>query len=198
MQEPRLRLPRGVLAGAILALCMIVPLMAAIALDAGFGRHRQALEAAACDRTKVAASAGATTEFFDGKVAVHVYLLHPQENASVLDSAGVRAHPDRGDTLGEQPPAVRGDLHVQLENRSAEPIAVELAEVTSNIGDVSAGPQRLKLAPGQTMDTGTVVTRHVASAIQIPVKITMRLSAREETRALVLPTGLSVAAARTP
>ena len=186
MREPSLRLPRGVIPGAVLALCLIVPLVTAIALDVGFGRRSAkpsfGEQAGRPFRSFVQKS---SREFFDGKVLVQVYVSPPPPPHTGSSSAFFQS--DSAEPGITTPKVRSGNLQVRLENRSPEAIDLEVVEVSSDRADLSAGMQRLKLAPGQTMQTSSRLLPREATSKRIAVKIRMRLGDREETRDLVLP-----------
>jgi hypothetical protein len=70
-------------------------------------------------------------------------------------------------------------------NRSGANLAVEVLEVSSEFGDLSAGVQRLRLGPGQMSQTGSVITRPVNDPERIPVKVALRLGGQAETKDLM-------------
>ncbi len=186
MREPSLRLPRGVIPGAVLALCLIVPLVTAIVLDVGFGRRsaKPSFDKHGSHpfRSFVQKS---SREFFDGKVLVQVYVSPPPPPHTGSSSAFFQS--DSAEPGITTPKVRSGNLQVRLENRSPEAIDLEVVEVSSDRADLSAGMQRLKLAPGQTMQTSSRLLPREATSKRIAVKIRMRLGDREETRDLVLP-----------
>lgn len=182
MQEPSLHLPRGVLVGSTLALFMIGPLLAAIALDSGAGwrgafLHRQSSNRGGRPFPK------SSCDFFDGKIRVEVF---------VTPSLATREHSSETSVSTPRTPAsgnhASGYLQVRLKNQSNIPLELQLLEVTAAGVDLSAEMQRVKLAAGQTLQTGSVITsREPGSSRGVPVKITMRLGEQSETREVALP-----------
>ena len=190
MHEPRFRLPYGIIPGAVLALCMIVPLLAAIALDGGFGhRHstsRRSPDASAAPR---AFAPRAVTGFFDGKVLVQVYFSRrpPVDDRSVSNAATPSTGQPTAAPNATRPRSGPTSLQVRLENHSPRPLDVDLLGVSTELGIISTGLQRLTLAPGQTLQTGSVLTGRMAAASRLPVKVTLRLGPQEETKLVIVP-----------
>ncbi len=124
------------------------------------------------------------SEFFDGQVLVQVYVSHSPSLPAAPGMVRVRVtSTEPGVTTPENWP---GNLQVRLENRSPVPIDLDFVEVSSGLVNFNAALQRLKLAPGQNLQTSSVLMP-IDATEQIPVKVRMRLGNREETKEIMLP-----------
>ena len=113
MQEPSLHLPRGVLVGSTLAIFMIVPLVAAIALDSGFGWRGGFLRG----QTGIRAGrpfAKSSCDFFDGKIRLFRDTRKQKEPARVPIEKVRQLFRDM-----LRPGAVRGPQRMQPQYRAA-------------------------------------------------------------------------------
>ena len=181
--------PRGLLAGALLAACLIIPVFVVMRFDAAAGTSRLQPDAngrfTLFQRPMQLQAHGA---FFSGRISLHAMLaqrfaLLP---AGDLTESGGRPA-DSGSAASPPPEVARASLlRLRLENRSAENLEGEIVRVDSMLGEIVARPDRLMLAPHQTANIDSLVAAQKISTGSIPVSVGLRLAGHVETRNLVL------------
>ena len=82
-------------------------------------------------------------------------------------------------------------LRVQLQlidqgQPDAQPIAVEIVDFQSPLGDFALKPDRLALVPGQTASPDAVTSRVGIAAAEIPVQLTLSLAGQKEENTILL------------
>lgn len=184
--------PRGLLAGALLAACLIVPVFVVMMFDAAAGTARMQPDAAGCNGRftlfQRPMQLRAHSAFFAGRISVSA--VHAQRFA-LLPSSDATEPGERpaGTAFQASPPpevARASMLRLRLENRSPENLEVEIVRVESMLGEIVARPGRLMLAPHQTANIDALVAEQKISAGSIPVSVGLRLAGHLETRNLVL------------
>jgi hypothetical protein len=75
-------------------------------------------------------------------------------------------------------------LRVRLENRSAQPVDVQILDVSSELGSFAVRPERLLVAPGQSSEVDPMVSQLGVIAAEIPVTIVLRSGGKSETQVL--------------
>ncbi len=180
--------PRGLLAGALLAAFLIIPVFVVMMFDAAAGTARTSSDAAArFAMFQRPLQLRASSEFFEGRLAVSAVLS--QRFAPLPSGDGVKATGERRDLLAAgapSEPARSNMLRLRLENRSEENIEVEIVRVDSALGNFVARPDRLMLAPNQSANIDSLVTAQKITASSIPVAVALRLAGNVETKKLVL------------
>jgi hypothetical protein len=162
MSSPSLALPRGLVPGICFAVLLALPLFFAISLDSSkssfSGRLRFGDHSL---RQRPLTNA----EFFDHQLAVQVFVgFRP---------GGAGSKPLRS-------------FQIRVENRSSHELSVDVLEARSEFGDLSAGLQTIRLAPGQMTQTGVALKESSVPTKPSPVQVTLRLGNREEKRELIL------------
>lgn len=71
-------------------------------------------------------------------------------------------------------------IRLKIENRSAEPVEIDLLEVNSDLGNFAVRPTKLSLAPGQIGETEPMVSQLGVTSDEIPIKIVLRIAGKKE------------------
>ena len=180
--------PRGLLPGALLAACLIIPVFVVMMFDAAAGTAQVSSDAAArFAMFQRPLQLRASGDFFEGRLAVSAVLS--QRFAPLPAGNGMTATGERRDLLAAGAPsgAARSNmLRLRLENRCGKNLEVEIVRVDSALGDFVARPDRLMLAPNQSANVDSLVAGRKITANSIPVAVALRLAGNVETRKLVL------------
>jgi hypothetical protein len=75
-------------------------------------------------------------------------------------------------------------LRIKLENRSAQPVEVQILDVSSELGSFAVRPERLLVAPGQSSEVDPMVSQLGVIAAEIPVTLVLRTGGKSETQVL--------------
>lgn len=173
--------PRGLLAGALLAVCLIVPAFVVMMADSGAGATRLASDAPSrMPMFPRPLQLRANSAFFAGRLEVQAVLaqrLAPPPRDAQWPTAGPGAPRD----LNRD-----SQLRLRLENRSDQNLEIEIVRVDSGLSDFVARPGRLMLAPNQVATVDSPVPSRKITANSIPVAVALRLSGSLETQQLVL------------
>ena len=181
--------PRGLLAGALLAACLIIPVFVVMMYDAAAGTARMRPDAngrfTLFQRPMQLRAHGA---FFAGRISVSAVLAQRFALLPAGELAEPGARPAGAAFQSSPPPGVAraSMLRLRLENRSPENLEVEIVRVDSMLGEIVARPDRLMLAPRQTANIDALVAEQKISAGSIPVSLGLRLAGHVETLRLVL------------
>jgi hypothetical protein len=71
-------------------------------------------------------------------------------------------------------------IRLKIENRSGEPLEVDLLEVNSDLGNFAVRPTKLTLAPAQTGETDPMVSQLGVTSDEIPMKVALRIAGKKE------------------
>lgn len=71
-------------------------------------------------------------------------------------------------------------IRLKLENRSGEPLEVDLLEVNSDLGNFAVRPTKLSLAVAGTGETDPMVSQLGVTADDIPMKVGLRIGGKKE------------------
>jgi hypothetical protein len=181
--------PRGLLAGALLATCLIVPAFVVMLFDAAVGATRLHPDAngrfTLFQRPIQLHARGA---FFGGRITLQAVLAQRFALLPAADPAEPQGRPANAAFEPSPLPEVARSslLRLQLENVSTENLEVEILRVDSMLGKFVARPDRLMLAPHQTANIDSLVAEQKISTGSIPMKVGLRLAGQVETRSLVL------------
>ena len=187
MQQPPPFWPRGLLAGALLAVFLVTPVFVLMVSDATAETARRYPDInGRMALFQLPLQLRAQGAFFDGKLSMQAVLAQ-------RFTPSPRNHPTPpmdaplDDYAGQSPESARSiELRLRLENHSAENLAVEIVRVESVLGDVVTQPDRLLLAPHQTASISAPVAEQRVPAGSIPVDVALRLAGKVETRHLQL------------
>jgi len=184
MSSTSIALPRGLLLGACFAILLAAPLFLAISLDSvssGFSGHFHFGHASNPRPWPVTSNA----EFFNGQINVRVsFGFRPSLADPATRTAGANEPSRTGDSPVPQPVKV---FQIRVENRSNHELSVNVLEAKSEFGDLSAGLQTIRLAPGQMTQTGVALKPNASPTESSPVQVRLRVGNREEKRELILP-----------
>ena len=187
MQQPPPFWPRGLLAGALLAVFLVTPVFVLMVSDATAETARRYPEInGRMALFQLPLQLRAHGAFFDGKLSMLAVLAQ-----RFTSSSGNHPLPPMDaqldDYTGQSPESTHSIvLRLRLENRSTENLAVEIVRVESVLGDVVNHPGRLMLAPHQTASISAPVAEQRVPAGSIPVEVALRLAGKVETRQLQL------------
>lgn len=98
----------------------------------------------------------------------------------------VRAHRAAGSPM---PPVT---LRVEIQNRGAEAVDVEVTEVNSYLGNFAVRPSKLTIAPGESAVLDPMISQLGVTSDEIPLKLAVRVADRKE--AQVVPVKNIIAA----
>jgi hypothetical protein len=73
-------------------------------------------------------------------------------------------------------------LRVEFENRTTEPLEVEVTEVNSYLGNFAVRPPRLSLAPGEKGVLEPMISQLGVTSDEIPLKLEVRYAGRRESQ----------------
>ena len=179
--------PRGILAGALLAVCLIIPVFMVMLFDSAVGSPAVSSVSNRFALFQRPVQLQAHGTFFAGKLAVSAVLA--QRFALLPRTEQGQSPGDRRDLLdGEPAPEVAGStvLRLRLENHSTEVLAVDIVRVVSTLGSFAAEPDRVILAPHQSTSIDSIVPDQKIPASSIPVAVALRHDGSVETRRLLL------------
>lgn len=77
-------------------------------------------------------------------------------------------------------------LRVQLENRGAEPLEVEVTEVNSYLGNFAVRPPKLTIAPGAKAVLDPMVSQLGVSSDEIQLKLEVRQGGKKESQVVIV------------
>jgi hypothetical protein len=77
-------------------------------------------------------------------------------------------------------------LRVAFENKSAEPIELEVTEVNSYLGNFAVRPPKLTLAPGQTGILDPMISQLGVTSDEIQLKLEVRQGGKKESQVVVV------------
>ncbi len=187
MKPPADSWPRGLVAGALLAVVLILPVFVLMLFDAAAGTPRVFPDAsgrfALFQRPVQKRAEG---EFFGGKLGVEAVL---SQRFAILPRHSPPTAREAADRWADrQPPetARATMLRLELENRSAETLEVEIVRVDSALGAFTRDPDRVILAPHQTATIDSLVTAQKICSGGIPLAVALKNASSVETRKLVL------------
>ena len=191
--------------------CLLYPPLAAaslaIALLGSGCEHKQndQITEAVLSGERPVAMAGSET-FFDGKITARITVSrgigHGAKGGGGSKSKGgsgaynqeraneriaqeaytdyAKAEVDNGTPL---PPVT---LHLILINPGAEPLTVTMLDFNSDLGNFVVDPDTLTVAPGEVSEPTPMVSQLGVTSNEIPVKVTLKLGSRKETRTVVV------------
>lgn len=161
-----------------------------------------------------------TADFFGGKITATITVSRgsgrkPGHPAGGPDQRGARgggrmrpnSRPERGESPAEEadpdsrvrqgvgsplPPVT---LRLKLENHGPQPVAIEILEVSSELGNFAVRPATLSIAPAQTAEPDPMFSKLGVTSDEIPVKVILKISGARETQTIAV---LSVRTADTP
>lgn len=90
---------------------------------------------------------------------------------------------------GARPRAVHGPsltLRVTLANLSQTELEIEIPEINSVLGNFAVRPERVRLAPGQSVELDPMISQLGVLADKIPLKVRLRLAGQGESQTLLL------------
>jgi hypothetical protein len=77
-------------------------------------------------------------------------------------------------------------LRVEFENRSEQPLEIEVTEVNSALGNFAVRPPRLSLGPGEKGMLEPMVSQLGVSSDEIPLKLEVRYAGQKESQTVVV------------
>ena len=86
--------------------------------------------------------------------------------------------------LGRMTPAVL--IHLRFTNHGAEPIALEIVDFKSPLGNFAVQPENLKLDPGQSLETEPMSSLLGDSLAETDATLVLRVAGRDEQKVIVL------------
>jgi len=81
------------------------------------------------------------------------------------------------------PPAM---LRLRLENTSAAQVVVEITDLDSELGNFATRPDKFTLEPNAVGEPGAMQSLLGVDSLALPVKLTLRIAGKSETKTLVL------------
>ena len=81
------------------------------------------------------------------------------------------------------PPAM---LRLRLENQSDATLTVEITDLDSELGNFATRPDKFTLEPGTVGEPGAMQSLLGVESLALPVKLTLRVAGKAETKTLVL------------
>lgn len=179
MSSTSITLPRGIILGTCFAFLLGLPLFFAISLDSRASAFRYG--SANSSRQRLASS---PTEFFDRQLTVQAFVGPRSSTATMAKTRAANSgSTDRANSGRPKPLPI---FQIRVENRSANELSVDVLEAKSEFGDLSAGLQTIRLAPGQMTQTGVALKENSLLKKPSPVQVTLRLGDREEQHSLLL------------
>ncbi len=107
-------------------------------------------------------------------------------------SRGGEGAESRASGRGEPAPRIRASnappvqFHLRLTNHGGEPIAVEVTDFNSDLGNFVVQPRLITVPPGGWIEADPMTSRLGLSADEIPVTITLRAGGRTEKQVVIL------------
>jgi hypothetical protein len=77
-------------------------------------------------------------------------------------------------------------LRVAFENKTTEPMEIEITEVNSELGNFAVRPPKLTLAPGQAGKLDPMISQLGVTSDEIPLKIEVRQAGKKESKIFVV------------
>ncbi len=77
-------------------------------------------------------------------------------------------------------------LRVAFENKTTEPMDVEITEVNSELGNFAVRPPKLTLAPGQAGKLDPMISQLGVTSDEIPLKVEVRYAGKKESKIFVV------------
>ena len=77
-------------------------------------------------------------------------------------------------------------LHLILINSGTVPLTVAMLDFDSDLGNFVVDPDTITVAPGETSEPTPMVSQLGVSSNEIPVKVTLKLDSRKETRTVLV------------
>jgi hypothetical protein len=81
------------------------------------------------------------------------------------------------------PPIV---MWLQLSSTAGQPLNVEIIDFKSDLGSFAVQPEKIALAPGQSVEAEPMISRLGVTSLNIPVTVTLRLNGKTEKQVLTL------------
>lgn len=78
------------------------------------------------------------------------------------------------------------ELRLRLTNHRALPIAVEVIDFNSDLGDYVVQPAKIMVPPGASIEADPMVSRLGASADEIPLTVKLQIEGRSDQQVLIL------------
>lgn len=184
MSPTSIALPRGLVAGTFFACLLAAPLFFAISLDSVTPSLSSGFRFGSASYARPPRPMSSSAEFFGRKVAVQVSVgFRP-----VASSNATPRTPSFFGPVGTGGPRAKSKkmFQVRVENRSDEDLSIDVLKAKSEVGDLTAGLQSFRLAPGQMTQTSVAVQEASITNKPLPVEVTLRLNGSEEKHELVL------------
>jgi len=124
-----------------------------------------------------------------GKAANKMERTDPMLDVSSMEDDEAIAYVRARAAMGSPLPPVT--LRLKLENKTGEPLDVEIIEVNSDLGNFAVRPAKLTVAAGQTGQPDPMFSQLGVTSDEIPVKVTLRTGSGRETK-IVAVKNLSV------
>ena len=103
------------------------------------------------------------------------------------ERGGGESVPAQPRMMGASGPGLRVQLQLIDQGQpDAQPIAVEIVDFQSPLGDFALKPDRLALVPGQPASPDAVTSRVGVAAAEIPVQLTLSLAGQKEENTILL------------
>ena len=83
----------------------------------------------------------------------------------------------------EMPPVT---LRVAFENKTTEPMDIQITEVNSELGNFAVRPDKLTLAPGQAGKLDPMISQLGVTSDEIPLKVEVRQAGKKESKILLV------------
>ena len=77
-------------------------------------------------------------------------------------------------------------LRLRLENQSDATLTVEITDLDSELGNFATRPDKFTLEPGTVGEPGAMQSLLGVESLALPVKLTLRVAGKAETKTLVL------------
>jgi hypothetical protein len=77
-------------------------------------------------------------------------------------------------------------LRVAFENKTTEPMEIEITEVNSELGNFAVRPPKLTLAPGQSGKLDPMISQLGVTSDEIPLKIEVRQAGKKESKIFIV------------
>jgi len=77
-------------------------------------------------------------------------------------------------------------LRVAFENKTTEPLEIQITEVNSELGNFAVRPERLTLAPGQAGKLDPMISQLGVTSDEIPLKVEMRHAGKKESKIITV------------
>jgi hypothetical protein len=77
-------------------------------------------------------------------------------------------------------------LRVAFENKTTEPLEIEITEVNSELGNFAVRPPKLKLAPGEAGKLDPMISQLGVTSDEIPLKVEVRYAGKKESKILAV------------